>query len=214
MPLKTACSVCPTYMDIEAGQAERTHRERAHTMTEENNTQQPQPAPQAQPAPQPQPQPQQAVPPQPQPAPQPQPQPAYGQPYQQPMYAPAPLMQLTGGMKFAGEKRCAQVRDHRVRHLDRARHHLEPCDHRHGHRRRGGCRGLHGRRLPLRQLLVSRSGRLPGMRLLARFRACRLVGRSVSCGRFPQGAGAPYGFCKNLIARRASSGPFSFAMVQ
>lgn len=69
-------------------------------MTEENNTQQPQPAPQAQPTPQPQPQPQQAVPPQPQPAPQPQPQPAYGQPYQQPMYAPAPLMQLTGGMKF------------------------------------------------------------------------------------------------------------------
>lgn len=75
-------------------------------MTEESNTQQPQPAPQAQPAPQPQPQPQQAAPqpqpPQPQPAPQPQPQPqpVYGQSYQQPAYAPAPLMQLTGDMKF------------------------------------------------------------------------------------------------------------------
>ena len=40
------------------------------------------------------------APSQPVPPTQPQPQQPYGQPYQQPVYAPAPLMQLTGGMKF------------------------------------------------------------------------------------------------------------------
>ena len=67
-------------------------------MTEENNAPQPQPAPQPVPEPQPASQPQPAPQPMPQAAPQPQPQQPYG--YQQPVYAPAPLMQLTGGMKF------------------------------------------------------------------------------------------------------------------
>ena len=108
--------------------------------TDSGTPQQPDAAPQppatppTEPLPQQQPSMGQQVPPaQPQPQ-----QPMYGAPQPQPQafYPPAPLMQLTGGMKFAwlvvgallgiaaGEKRCPQVRHHRFRHLDRAAVHL------------------------------------------------------------------------------------------
>lgn len=74
-----------------------------------NNTNQPAPQqPEAAPQPPTEPLPQQQPPmgqpvPPPQPEPQPQPQPMYNAPQPQPQafYPPAPLMQLTGGMKFA-----------------------------------------------------------------------------------------------------------------
>lgn len=62
------------------------------------------PQPSTEPLPQQQPPMGQQVPPaQPEPQPQPQPQPMYNAPQPQPQafYPPAPLMQLTGGMKFA-----------------------------------------------------------------------------------------------------------------